>query len=97
MGEILERLREDRRLPETADFAVFRVAQIGQFEILSEPVETLLHLPDGTTLRSVVSRDSLGGLVFSYENVTDRLALERSFNTLTAVQSATLENLHEAI
>lgn len=97
LGEILERLREDRRLPETADFAVFRGAQIGQFEILSEPVETLLHLPDGTTLRSVVSRDSLGGLVFSYENVTDRLALERSFNTVTAVQSATLENLHEAI
>jgi signal transduction histidine kinase len=97
LGEILERLREDRRLLQTKDFAAFRDEQIGQFETLSEPVETLLHLPDGTTLRSVVSRDSLGGLVFSYENVTDRLALERSFNTVTAVQSATLENLHEAI
>jgi nitrogen-specific signal transduction histidine kinase len=97
VGEILERLREDRRLPETVDFAAFKDGQISQFEALKTATETLLHLPDGTTLRSVISRNSLGGLVFSYENVTDRLALERSFNTVMAVQTATLENLHEAI
>jgi len=32
-----------------------------------------------------------------YENVTDSLALERSYNTLTAVQRETLDNLHEAV
>ena len=96
-SEVLERLREDRRLPETADFSLFKDEQIKQFETLSTPTENLLHLPDGKTLRSIVSRNSLGGLVFSYENITDQLALERSFNTAMAVQTATLENLHEAI
>ena len=32
VGEILERLREDRRLPETVDFAAFKDGQISQFE-----------------------------------------------------------------
>ncbi|MDH5748199.1 MAG: ATP-binding protein, partial [Rhodospirillales bacterium] len=32
-----------------------------------------------------------------FENVTDRLALERSYNTLIAVQGETLDNLHEGI
>src|SRR3546814_19567310 len=35
--------------------------------------------------------------LFRSENVTDRLALERSYNTLTAVQRETLNNLHEAV
>jgi signal transduction histidine kinase/PAS domain-containing protein len=95
--EILKRLHKDRRLPETANFSTFKDEQISQFKTLRAPVESLLHLPDGSTLRSVVTRDNLGGLVFSYENVTDRLTLERSFTTLMAIQSATLENLHEGI
>src|SRR3546814_7460523 len=35
--------------------------------------------------------------LFRSENVTDRLALERSYNTLIAVQRETLNNLHEAV
>ena len=36
-------------------------------------------------------------MVFVYEDVTDRLALERSLNTLVDVQLATLDNLFEAV
>jgi signal transduction histidine kinase len=97
LGEVLERLREQRRLPEYADFRAFKEEQLGQFETLDERIESLLHLPDGTTLRAVVSPHSLGGLIFAYEDVTDRLDLERSFNTLTAVQGATLDNLYEGV
>ncbi len=97
LGEVLERLRELRRLPEYADFRAFKEEQIAQFGALTGPVESLLHLPDGATLRSVVSPDALGGLVFTYEDVTDRLDLERSYNTLIAVQGATLDNLYEGV
>ncbi|MCH7693278.1 MAG: PAS-domain containing protein [Proteobacteria bacterium] len=97
LAEVLERLRELRRLPEYADFRAFKEEQIARFGSLAEPVDSLLHLPDGTTLRSVVSPYALGGLVFTYENVTDRLDLERSYNTLIAVQRATLDNLYEGV
>ncbi len=97
LAEVLERLRELRRLPEYADFRAFKEEQIARFGTLAEPVDSLLHLPDGTTLRSVVSPYALGGLVFTYEDVTDRLDLERSYNTLIAVQGATLDNLYEGV
>ena len=57
--------------------------------------EELMHLPDGRTLRLLVSPHPLGGLIFIYEDVTDRLALERSYNTLIEVQRETLDNLFE--
>jgi signal transduction histidine kinase len=36
-------------------------------------------------------------LLFAYEDMTSKLALERSYNTLIAVQKATLDNLQEGI
>jgi len=97
LGEVLERLREQRRLPEFADFRAFREEQLAQFRTLKAPSQTLLHLPDGATVRATASPYALGGIVCTYEDVTDRLALERSINTLAAVQGATLDNLFEGI
>jgi len=97
MGEVLEALRERRRLSETSDFPAFKAAQVALFTDLLEPQEELLHLPDETTVRMVVAPHPFGGVVFAYEDVTDKLALERSFNTLIDVQRATLDHLFEAI
>ncbi|HEV8027000.1 MAG TPA: PAS-domain containing protein, partial [Stellaceae bacterium] len=79
LDELLERLRERRRLPEYADFRAFKRQQLGMFTSLIEPQEELLHLPDERTLRLVVSPHPFGGLTFVYEDVTDKLALERSY------------------
>ncbi|MDP6787540.1 MAG: PAS-domain containing protein [Rhodospirillales bacterium] len=97
MGEILGQLREHRRLPEFADFRAFREEQLAQFTALGERLETMMHLPDGATIRCIASPHPLGGLVLTYEDVTDRLDLERSFKSLTAVQRETLDNLYEGI
>ena len=67
------------------------------FTSLIEPQQELLHLPDDRTLSLSVSPHPLGGLIFVYEDVTDRLALERSYNTLIEVQRETLDNLYEGI
>jgi signal transduction histidine kinase len=97
LDEVLERLRERRRIPEYADFRAFKRQQLAMFTSLIEPQEELLHLPDERTLRLVVSPHPFGGLTFVYEEVTDKLALERSYNTLIEVQRETLDNLYEAI
>ncbi len=96
-GEVLEKLRETRRIPEQADFQSFKKAQSDMFHRLLEPKQELLHLPDERTLKLMIVPNPLGGLMFSYENVTDRLALERNYKTLHAVQQATLDNLFEGI
>jgi signal transduction histidine kinase len=97
LPEVLDLLREKRALPEYADFRRFKAEQAALFADLRTPREELLHLPDDRTLRQVVSRHPFGGLTFTFEDVTDRLALERSYNTLTEVQRATLDNLSEGL
>ncbi|MGE5548801.1 MAG: ATP-binding protein [Solirubrobacterales bacterium] len=94
---VLDSLRERRLLPEVADYRAYKEEELRRFISLIDPVETVLHLPDGRTLRRLISPHPYGGLVFTYEDVTDTLALERSFNTALAVQRETLDHLHEGI
>ncbi len=96
-GDILEALRERRRLPEQPDFPAYKREQLDRFTNLVESYEELLHLPDGSTLRSVTAPHPFGGLLMTFEDVTDRLALERSYNTLIEVQRETLDKLYEGI
>jgi len=96
-SEILDKLRDHRRLPEVADFRAYKQKQMSQFMNLAETSESLLHLPDGRTLSQVTQPRSEGGLVFVFENVSERLSLERSFKTLNAVQQETIDNLYEGI
>lgn len=96
-GEILEILRDKRKLPEQANFQQFKQQQMKLFTDLLEPREEFYHLPDGTSLRVIAIPHALGGILFAYEDMTDRLALERSYNTLIAVQRETLDHLHEGV
>ncbi len=97
MGEVLEDLRTRRRAPEQADFQRYKKERLSLFTSLLEPREDLMHLPDGTTLRILAVPHPLGGIMFVHEDVTDKLALESSYNTLIAVQRETLDNLAEGI
>jgi PAS domain-containing protein len=60
-GTVLEVLRDRRQLPEVADFPAYKAAEIALFTDLLEPVEALMHLPGGATLRRVVAPHPLGG------------------------------------
>ncbi|HEX4304365.1 MAG TPA: PAS-domain containing protein [Rhizomicrobium sp.] len=97
-GDVLDRLREGRKLPEQRDYQAWKRERIGLYAYPRDyPSEDLWHLPSGKTLRIVAQPHPFGGLTFLYEDVTEKLALESSFNTLTKVQSATLDTLHEAV
>lgn len=96
-GEILEDLRSRRMYPEQQDFQDYKRQRLELYTTLIDTHEELLYLPNERVIRVVVSPHPLGGLIFINEDVTDRLTLERSYNTLIAVQSETLNNLHEGI
>ncbi|MFC4352501.1 PAS-domain containing protein [Fodinicurvata halophila] len=95
--DLLEWLREHRRLPEQADFSAYKRQLLRQYQTLLEPAEELIHLPDGTTLRVTMTPHPSSGIILTYEDVTDRLQLERTYNTLLDVQRETLDNLHEGV
>ena len=97
-GDILDRLREGRKLPEQRDYQAWKRERLALYENPREyPSEELWHVPGGKTLRVVAQPHPFGGLTFLYEDVTEKLALESSYNTLIKVQSATLDTLQEGV
>ncbi|MCT4635226.1 MAG: PAS-domain containing protein [Rickettsiales bacterium] len=96
-GEVLEELRHKRKLPEQADFSAFKKEHLKLFTKLPETYNEFMYLPDGKVLRMIVIPFAAGGLLFAFEDMTSRLVLERSFNSLNAVQKAMLNHLNEAI
>jgi len=97
LGDVMEKLRETRRLPEQADFRRFKQSWLDMFTSLIKPHDEMLYLPDGSALRMLVVPHSMGGIMMTFEDVTSRLELESSYNTLIAVQKETLDNLAEAV
>jgi signal transduction histidine kinase/PAS domain-containing protein len=97
LSEVLEELRVRRRLPEYADFPAYKKKLDGYFTSMMEPVEDLEHLPDDRAIRMVIYPHPLGGLLFVFEDVTDKLAMERRYNTLIDVQQETLDHLYEGV
>ena len=94
---LLDKLRDERKLQEYANYAKFRQQQIELFSNLAESQSDFLYLPDGRSIKVLIVPHTYGGLLFSYEDITDKIALESSYNTLLDVQKATIENLHEAV
>ncbi len=97
-AEVLDKLREERKLPEQRDYQSWKRDRLQLYKTAREyPSEDLWHIPGGKTLRVVAQPHPFGGLTFLYEDVTERLSLESSYNTLIKVQSATLNTLQEAV
>ena len=97
LNEILDRLRDRRMVPETGDFRAFKEEWDGHFTSLMTPREELMYLPNGQAIWTVISPHPFGGILVTFEDVTDRLTLERSYNTLIDVQRETLDNLEEGV
>jgi signal transduction histidine kinase len=93
---VLERLRTARRLPEQADFRLWREQLHAAYRAI-EPSEYWWHLPAGRTLRVVTAPNPEGGVTYLFDEVTERLALESRYNSLTRIQSETLDALAEAV
>jgi len=95
-GEILDRLRQQGRVPEQTDFREWRERQVGP-KGENQPRDDWWHLPDGRSIRVMADRAADGGFTFLYEDGTERLALESRFNALIQVQKETLDNLQEGV
>ena len=96
-GELLDKLRELRRLPEQPDFRAWKQLRTRLFERRDNYPEELWHLPNGQTLRVTARPHPMGGVVILYDDVSTQLRLESSYNTLIKVQKATLDALHEGV
>ncbi|HEY4774032.1 MAG TPA: PAS-domain containing protein [Xanthobacteraceae bacterium] len=93
---VLDALRAARKLPEQQDFRQWRT-QVHEAYQAAEARAHEWHLPDGRTLRVVTTPNPEGGVTYLFDDVTERLDLERRFDALIRVQGETLDNLGEAV
>ncbi|MGH6735544.1 MAG: PAS-domain containing protein [Methyloceanibacter sp.] len=95
-GEILDRLRQARRLEERADYRDWKQTWLSAYGS-NKQVEDRWHLPDGRTLHVIADANGEGGVTYLYENVTEQIALESRYNALIQVQRETLDMLREGV
>ena len=93
---VLDRLRAARKLPEEQDFRQWKAVLLQAYHA-TEAREHMWHLPDGRTLRVVTTPNAEGGVIYLFDDVTERLDLERRYDALIRVQGETLDNLAEAV
>ncbi len=92
----LDRIREQKILPEVPDFKLYKEEENKAFDGLTEPKEDLLYIPDGRTFKRIRAPHSDGTLI-AYEDITDDLATTRNLNDLTTVQQGILNNLSDSV
>jgi signal transduction histidine kinase len=96
-SEVLDRLRQRRRLPETADYGKWKAGELDRYEQLAAGPDEMWSLPDGRTLKVVRQPHPMGGLLLLYSDITDELKLTSQYNALIQVQQATLDKLSDAV
>jgi signal transduction histidine kinase len=94
---VLERMRENNRLPETRDFPNWKSERRAWFTIPDEVIEEDWMLPGGDHWRVVGQPLPDGGLRLFLEDRTEQVRLASARDTLLRVRSATFDNLFEAI
>ena len=93
---VLDQLRTARKLPDDQDFRQWKAALHEAYRAI-EPKAHEWHLPGGRTMRVVTTPNPEGGVIYLFDDVTERLDLERRFDALIRVQGETLDNLAEAV
>jgi signal transduction histidine kinase len=95
-GEVLDRLRAARSLPEQANFREWKSKHLASYTTL-ETRESYWYLPDGRSLHVVCEQHPFGGVTYLYENLTKEYQLESKYNEQVDVQRETLDNLAESV
>ena len=94
---VLERMRDNQRLPEARDFPAWKSERREWFTSAEEVVEEEWSLPNGDHFRVVAQALPDGGLRLFLEDRTEQLRLASARDTLLRVRAATFDNLFEAI
>lgn len=95
-ARVLDRMRENGKLPEVRDFPAWRAERENWFRT-TEPSEENWLLPDGTHLRVLAQPVPDGGLLLIFEDRTEQAQLASARDILLRVRTATFDNLFEGI
>jgi len=94
---VIERMRENGRLPEVRDFPAWKAERRDWFTSAEETIEEDWILANGDHLRILAQPLPDGGLRLIFEDRTEQVRLASARDTLLRVRGATFDNLFEVI
>lgn len=94
-GLILDRLREQGKLPPVVDYRVWKKEVLACYQ--GNGFETRWHLTDGRILHVIAEHRPEGGVTYLFADETETLSLESRYNALIEVQRETLDSLKEGV
>ena len=95
-SEFFDLLRQRRLLPEQANYRKWRDDRILTWD-RNRTLDELWHRPDGKTVHVVTDCRNDGGVTFLFDDVTEKISLERQYHGLIEGQRETLDHLNEGI
>jgi signal transduction histidine kinase len=95
-GEILDRLRTERRLPEAGGYKDWKAERLKAYSAI-ETSEDWWYLPDGRAVQVTTSPNPQGGVIHLFNDATERFSLESKVNAFSRTQRETLDGLREGV
>lgn len=96
LSDLLDRLRELRRVPEQRNFAAWKQEHLQQFEEAGQRVIETWHLPTGMSVDVRSVPYLMGGAVYLFRDISDRLRKEATHQLLIQSQRAVLNTMSDA-
>ncbi|CAN7588270.1 PAS-domain containing protein [Devosia sp. LjRoot3] len=95
---ILDKLRTEGMLPNQVDYHTWRAKHLESYSRKAPFEAEPWHLPDGRTIKVISApAGTHGGVIYVFEDLTERLELESANKAMTNVQRETINSLSEAV
>ena len=95
-SELFDLLRQRRLLPEQTSYRKWRDDRVLTWD-RNRTLDEQWHRPDGRTVHVATDCRGDGGVTFLFDDVTEKLSLERQYHSLIEGQRETLDHLNEGI
>ena len=96
-ADIMDYLISNKSMIMTSDIAHYKARALELFQNAIEPHRTMLYLKNGRSISVTLSPIRAGGIVFMFEDVTDKVSLERELKSITSVRLDMLNHLSEGV
>jgi len=95
---ILDKLRTEGMLPNQVDYHTWRTKHLESYSRKAPFEAEPWHLPDGRTIKVISApAGAQGGVIYVFEDLTERLELESANKAMSNVQRETINALSEAV
>jgi len=95
---ILDKLRTEGMLPNEVNYQTWRAKHLESYERKTPHENDPWHLPDGRTIKVISAPAGPdGGVIYVFEDITERLKLESTNKAFSNVQRETINALSEAV